>query len=255
LRLLYCGRFERGQKRILDLVRLGQILNERRLPWQISLAGGGPDESLLRQEITAAGLDRSFQFLGILDPCALEHEYRRNDALIITSTWETGPIVAWQAMSFGLPVITSRYAGSGLEGALVHGRNCLMFPVGDMKSAAESVEHCMNREVREQLVRGGLELVRARYTREVSISLWHAALEHTLALPPLPTPESQRGPTRAAGRLDKLLGPAAGEKARRVLGVRYRHAGPGGEWPHTRNIGEPPRIFLEHAFELDQSGP
>jgi len=36
-----------------------------------------------------------------------------------------------------------------------------------------------------------------------------------------------------AGRLDRLLGVGNGERLRRALGIRFAHAEPGGEWPHS----------------------
>ena len=250
LRLLYCGRFEQEQKRVCDLVELASILDRRGLVFHISLAGGGPDDALLRQTVAAHGVERLFRFLGVLAPTALIREYQTHDALIITSAWETGPIVAWEAMSHGLPVISSCFVGSGLEDALVNGRNCLLFPVGDLAAAADAVTALMAFGIRERLVGGALELVQRRYSRTYSVSLWNDAFHQILRLPSLPAP---RLPSRALprGRLDQWLGVTWGERVRRALGVAYQHDEAGGEWPHTCHSAQSQDAFLRWAREAD----
>lgn len=250
LRLLYCGRFEQEQKRICDLVELASSLARRGVSCQISLAGAGPDEALLRQAIAARGAERVFRFLGVLAPTALSREYRRHDALIITSVWETGPIVAWEAMSHRLPVISSCFVGSGLEGALLNGRNCLLFPIGDMAAAADAVAALMAFGIRERLVTGGLELVQRRYSRSCSVSLWNDALHQILRLPSLPAPRLPSG-ALPQGRLDRWLGVKWGERVRRTLGVSYRHDDAGGEWPHACHGAQSQNEFLRWAREAD----
>jgi glycosyltransferase involved in cell wall biosynthesis len=244
--LLYCGRFEQEQKRVLDLVQLARVLNQRGLPFQISLAGSGPADVSLKCEIAAHQLERSFRFLGVLSPVDLALEYRRHDALLITSEWETGPLVAWEAMSHGLPVVSSRYLGSGLEGALVDGWNCLLFEVGDMNAAADAVQAATTPSVRESLVRAGLLLVHARYSRAASIQLWHDALQQVLLFPPLVAPTARR-PTAPNSRLDKWFGTALGEQVRRAAGRTYAHVEAGGEWPHAGPAGQTHAAFLGQA--------
>lgn len=251
LRLMFCGRIEQHQKRVFDLPELAHNLVTRGVAFQISIAGGGPDEAALRHKIDALGVAHCFQFLGVLNPQELAVAYRNHDALVITSVWETGPIVAWEAMSHGLPVVSSRYVGSGLEGALVHQSNCLLFPVGDMNAAASAVQSLAELGLTERLARGGRELVRSRYSREASVVMWDDAFHRILALPPLPVP-AQRPAPAPSGRLDRWLGAAGGERVRRALGVAYRHDGPGGEWPHTGQPHAPQDAFLARAASLDQ---
>jgi glycosyltransferase involved in cell wall biosynthesis len=252
VKLLYAGRIEQKQKRVLDLVELVGILRRRGLKFQLDIAGAGPDESALRLAIQAAGASTSVCFLGDLSPEALAREYANHDALLITSSWETGPIVAWEAMSHGLPVLSSDYIGSGAEGGLSHGQNCLLFPVGNMVAAADAVGHLLaGASTRERLTSGGLELVRSRYSVGASVRMWSEALGQVLLLPALPAP-SMVPPTAKAGRLDRWFGIWLGERVRRSLGVRFQHAGPGGEWPHTMAAPGDERSFLESARKLDQ---
>jgi len=250
LKLLYSGRLEQNQKRVFDLPDLISALREQGVDARISIAGGGPEEAALRGKFEALGLTGQTSFLGVLKPQALACVYLEHDALIVTSVWETGPIVAWQAMSHGLPVLSSRYVGSGLEGALIDGRNSLLFPIGDIQAAASAVMKLLEPGVHARLVEGGQDLLRQRYGRKASVGQWHEAFKEVLALPLLDLPEN-RLPNSPSGRLDKWLGAEMGERIRRVLGLAYQHHDAGGEWPHTKHIQNDQDAFLASAMHLD----
>ena len=80
------------------------------------------------------------RFLGAVPPAELrERVLRPGRVLLVLSTWEFGPLVAWQAMAWGSLVVSSRFVGSGLEGFLRDGGNALTFPVGDVDAAAAAI--------------------------------------------------------------------------------------------------------------------
>lgn len=250
LRLLYSGRLEQEQKRILDLPDLLSALRDQGVNTQLSLAGGGPDEDAMRGKFESMGLLGQVSFLGVLGQQELAREYRKHTALIITSVWETGPIVAWEAMSHGLPVISSRYIGSGLEAALEDGVNSLLFPVGDMQAAASATMKLLKPGVHAKLAQGGLELLRQRYGRVASVAQWDIAFKSVLELAPLNMHVNMKQ-SPPSGRLDRLLGAATGERVRRTLGVAYQHRDAGGEWPHTKHAKNDQGAFLARAKQLD----
>ncbi|MGH7566516.1 MAG: glycosyltransferase family 4 protein, partial [Gemmatimonadota bacterium] len=136
LRIGYAGRLEQSQKRVLDLPLVSSALDRLGIDAEWKVAGKGPEEDELRHGLPA---DRT-SFLGAVPgrdlPVVL---YGKIDALIVSSSWETGPLVAWEAMAEGVPVVASRYLGSGLEGALLHEENALLFEIGDTEEAARQL--------------------------------------------------------------------------------------------------------------------
>lgn len=252
LRLIYSGRIEQEQKRVLDLPVLAKALERAGTIATITVAGDGPDLGRLRTAVAREGLEGRFRFLGALQPAELTIEYRSQDALLVLSEWETGPIVAWEAMSHGLPVVTSSFVGSGLEDALRHEQTCMMFPVGDMNAAAVAVRRLLDPALSSRLISGGRALVRDRYSKDASVKHWSRSLETIIDLPALPRPPRRHSETESrAGRLDQLLGARLGERLRRGLGRRFAHAGPGGEWPHAMSDAHGASDFLEEARSLD----
>lgn len=234
LRLIYSGRVEQEQKRVSDLPAILSRLRADGIDARLSVAGAGPDEALLREAIGREQVGDAVDFLGVLDKAALSAAYREHDALVVASSWETGPIVAWEAMSHGLALLTSRFVGSRMEGALLEGGNCLMFPVGDTAAAAAQAQRLFDAATWRTITEGGHRLVEERYGRQASVQSWLRAFSSISALPPLRMPEA--GPLPAAkGRLDSLLGPKRAESVRAMLGREHRHGDAGGEWPHTRH--------------------
>jgi glycosyltransferase involved in cell wall biosynthesis len=251
LRVGYAGRLEQRQKRVLDLPAVAQALEALGIAAEWRVAGAGPEESALREAWTA-GKPR---FLGAVEAGELpERFYRRIDALVVPSSWETGPLVAWEAMAEGVPVVVSRFVGSGLEGALAHDRNALLFDVGDTAEAARQLARLVREPgLSARLAAGGRRLLEERFGRDRSIEAWSTALVSLLSLPlrePAPDPDVPP----ATGRLERWVGSEPAERIRRVLRRRGPDAGPGGEWPHAYGKGADPEVFLRRAAALEEAG-
>jgi glycosyltransferase involved in cell wall biosynthesis len=253
LRIAYSGRFDHFQKRVNDIPEILSALKCKGIPFECLIAGGGPAEKDLLGKIKKLSLDDNVNFLGVLSyEDLVQQVYKKADILLITSFWETGPIVAWEAMAYGVAVVTSQYVGSGLEGSLKDGKNCLMFPIGNTKRASECIAALCNADVKSKIIGKGLALVRERYSQIHSIEKWHIVLETILSKPP------QKGQKRTmvislAGRLDKVFGVGLAETIRRKFGIRFQHTDPGGEWPHSYGTRqEDDKEFWKLAMALDK---
>lgn len=254
LRLAWVGRLEQEQKRVRVIPEILGGLDRRGVDYRLRLAGDGPDRAPLVSSL-APWLDSGrVDYLGALSADDVESRvYAQSDAFLLTSSWETGPIVIWEAMAAGLAVVSTAYVGSGLEGALMDGENCLLYPVDDAAAAADRIARLCDRHVRERLARAGRRLVDTRYTIDRSVDAWAGALDAVLGLPPRDPAGSPVSPP-PAGRLDRLLGARLGESVRRRLGLGFAHTEPGGEWPHTAGPGCDEHLLLQQAAALDLGG-
>ncbi len=252
LQLAWVGRLEQAQKRVHDLPPLLEALEARGIRAQLSIAGDGPRRLALESDL-AHWIERGqVRMLGHVDQRGLaDRIYGHHHALVITSSWETGPIVAWQAMASGMAVVSSRYVGSGLEGALVHEATALLFPCGNTAAAADELGRLRQAPLLDRLSRAGHALVAGRYSEAASLDAWRRALGEVMTLPPLPAAPPE--PTAAAaGRLDRWLGRGRAEDLRRLLGMRFRHASAGSEWPHSGSHAADGADLLKAAAGLDQ---
>ncbi len=249
LRIGYAGRLDQAQKRVLDLPLVSASLDRMGVIHEWKIAGGGPEESELRRDLPAS---RTL-FLGTMPETKIQRRfYEQVDALLVPSRWETGPLVAWEAMAAGVPVVASRYVGSGLEDALRDEENALLFDVGDTAAAAKQLARLAREaSLPDRLVTGARELVRKRFGRERSIDAWERAVESVLSLPTLPAAAEPHVPP-ATGRLERWAGQRWSETIRRALGRTGPVTGSAGEWPHAYGPGLAREEFFRQAAALDR---
>ena len=189
------------------------------------------------------------RFLGNLsNKDLLKSFYKYIDALIVTSSWETGPIVAWEAMACGVALVTSDYIGNKTEGSLIHNENCLKFPVGDIAAAADRIVELTNPALRARLIAQGRTLVLRRYSREASIGSWSECLNDIVLLPRRDAAMLQPL-VQPSGRLDRWLGHHVGEEIRGFLKRRTVPRFPGDEWPHAHGLSS--KTFWDEAAAAD----
>jgi glycosyltransferase involved in cell wall biosynthesis len=120
-KILVVSRLNPG-KGLLNLVHAWKLIQDEN--WHIIIAG--PDENnfqrKLEDEVKKLNLTRFFTFTGYVDAVQRDALYRQADIFILPSLSENFGIVVAEAMSYGIPVITTNetpWASVGLE------RGCL----------------------------------------------------------------------------------------------------------------------------------
>lgn len=252
--IAYSGRLEQSQKRVQDLVKIIDNLKKANLKFRLLIAGDGPEKEKLQK---ALHLLDEVSFLGQLSQDDLINQvYRQTDILIMPSFWETGPIVIWEAMSWGIAVVSSRYIGSGLESALKHEENCLMFDVGDCEQASQQIIRLYQDQQLWQTIREqGWATINQKYSHNASVQQWHDVFEQILmkvSSKLLPVTVDQK---TSNNRLDNLLGEANAERIRRGLKRQRPRCDAGGEWPHSwsnQQTSQRENDFWRLAQQLDQ---
>jgi len=252
LRIVYSGRFEPVQKRVRDIPRILNKLNSLNFGYEFVFVGAGAEEEHLRNALKGPAFGKKVKFLGILAQKELTKLYHRSDILLVTSEWETGPMVAWEAMANGLALVSSDYVGSGLERSLVNGENALLFPVGDVERAAHCLIRLRSASLFRQIASNGYRLVRKRYSEHLSIERWLDSFNRILERSS-ERKRVQESRLEVAGRLDRLVGTSSAETIRSMLRRKYIHAEPGGEWPHSHSRSSGDETFLDYARRVDRA--
>lgn len=254
-RILYLGRLEQEQKRAHDLVQVvNHLANSIETPWRLQIVGDGPEREDLQRAFATIQGGVKVEFLGHVQSSVIQrHLIPDAHALLMPSSWETGPIVIWEAMAAELPVVSSRYVGSGEEGALVDGENCLMFDVGDTHAAARLlIAIAKDEAIVERICSHARQMVRRRYSHTSSVSHWKAAIQAALNAPSV-NRELVPPVTTRHGRIDAFVPPVIAELIRKLSARRSRCEDPGGEWPHTLTGSTMATDeFLRQAAQLDR---
>jgi glycosyltransferase involved in cell wall biosynthesis len=136
----YSGRLDADQKRVGRLVELAAQLAALGINYRLEIAGGGPEEAGLRQKLA----DRNVRFLGRLDERQMSTAYGGWDFLVCTSDYETGPLVALEAMAAGVPPIMPDIPCQATE--LLRQNKFPQYPRGDMAAAAALIRDLVKTE-------------------------------------------------------------------------------------------------------------
>ena len=163
--VLYAGRLskEKGVDLLADAFLEAHCRDPR---LHLVLAGGGPEEGLLRERLG----DRA-TFLGWLSGDTLARAYASADVFLFASTTDTFGQVILEAQASGLPVVA---VGRGGPACLIeHGETGLLAAPGVSALADAVVSLTSTPRLSERIRRGALSAVRGRS--------WEAALDRLAA--------------------------------------------------------------------------
>jgi glycosyltransferase involved in cell wall biosynthesis len=134
--LLFAGRLL-PEKGVLDTVEAFAILHARR-PFHLVIAGAGPAAEDVAARVEALGLSGSVTLAGLLSHDELLARYRAADIFVLpTYLGEGFPTVLAEAMSAGLPIVTTKLRGAADH--LEEGVNALFVPPRAPSALAEAI--------------------------------------------------------------------------------------------------------------------
>jgi glycosyltransferase involved in cell wall biosynthesis len=129
-------------KGIIDLLEAFAILHRRR-SCRLVYAGMGPCAGELEARTRALGLEREVDILGYVSGDALDAAYREAAVFALPTYFAEGfPLSVMEAMSYGLPVVTTPIRGCA--DWLVEGENALFVPPRDPVSLADTLERLLD---------------------------------------------------------------------------------------------------------------
>lgn len=131
LRLAYCNRLQQYQKRVFDLPPITAQLKQCGVPFELTIAGEGPDEAELRQRFIDVETSDAVTFLGRIPNSEVLEVFRDSHIFLLTSDFEGLPISLLEAMSVGC-VPVAYQTPSGIGEAIEHRQSGMMVRHGDI---------------------------------------------------------------------------------------------------------------------------
>jgi glycosyltransferase involved in cell wall biosynthesis len=178
LRVLFNGRIQHAQKRVLDLPEISRHLAQAGAPVQITIAGDGPDLPQLRDEL-GRGAHVTCRLLPPLAPWDMPQLLDDHEVLLQLSEFEGASVSLMEAMIAGLvPVVTQTASGTEL---LENGRNAILCPVGDTAAIADALADLARN--RERLPRLGSEAFATAHDCLKKLDYAHALRNYIESLP------------------------------------------------------------------------
>lgn len=152
---LFVGRVA-FEKNIDFLIRMLPYVRREIADVLLVICGEGPAERSLRKLVSELGLTESVRFVGYLDRAeALLDCYRAADVFVFASRTETQGLVLLEAMTLGLPVVSTSVMGT--RDILDPGKGALVALEDPQDFAAATVRVLGDAVLRERLSREAIE--------------------------------------------------------------------------------------------------
>ena len=185
LRLLYAGRFEHRQKRVMALPMLAARLEEAGIDFELTIAGDGPARAELAE---ACAKSSGITLLGPQTQDELAKLLETHDAMVLPSRYEGLSIAMLEAMGQGCVPIVTR-CDSGSAQAIRDGWSGLIAqvsPDADEQAAAMGLFACVRRLLEldgSALSAGAAERARESYSLKQHAQTWADLLAHASRSP------------------------------------------------------------------------
>ncbi|MEO0977100.1 MAG: glycosyltransferase family 4 protein [Pseudomonadota bacterium] len=173
LKLLHVGRAVRT-KGLRDVVRAMAYLSE--YPGvSLTSIGGGEEIAICKAEAERLGVAERIEFLGKLPRDEIENHYRDSDVFVFPSFRESMGGVLFEAMRWGLPIIT---VDSGGPGFIVTEETGLKVPLTDPERLPVDIADAVKRTIDDPSLRINLGL--AGRQKLLNEQLWNIKAEQML---------------------------------------------------------------------------
>ena len=174
----FAGRFapEKGVVEFLEAVRL---LHAREPDLRFLLIGDGPLRKVVDEAVTRGGLQECLTVTGWI-PNEMVRSYLRDlKLLVVPSYTESGPMVAYEALAVGTPVLITR---TGLVASLIEdGNTGFLLRDPSAESIVEGVSRALATPSLEKVSTAGRELVSREFSLERARGRLHLAIRDAVS--------------------------------------------------------------------------
>jgi glycogen synthase len=171
--------------RLIERKGIGTLLHAiAALPQQsvvLHIVGGGRDEQALRAAATELNLAARVIFHGAVPHDEVLAMCRRADVFVLPTLSESCSMALLEAMSHGLPVVTTRIGGNPF--LIQHERNGLLVAPGDAEELADALQRLIrNPALRETMSAANLKKIAEQFTWTVNANRYEHVYQTTLLL-------------------------------------------------------------------------
>lgn len=167
-RIVNVARLDINQKRQDLLIEAFKLIADDYPKVTLHLYGDGDDEAKLKK--MAAGQGRII-FEGVTSNVAESIQNAR--VSVLSSDFEGIPNALIEAMSLGVPCISTKCSPGGAELLIEDGKNGLLTPLGDVKALASAMKRFLdNQEAAEQMGKEAASIVE-RFSEDRVFNLWN----------------------------------------------------------------------------------
>lgn len=164
------GRLTTWSKRQDILLEAFAIIHEKYKDYILNIYGSGPDLQLLKSKSIDLGISNCVNFCGAIDK--VFNVLAGNEIFVLTSDFEGLPNALLEAMSIGMPCISTKCSPGGAEYLIQHGENGLLCECRDPKDIADKIIMFIDDKIlADKCANNSREYVR-RFDKSIIINKW-----------------------------------------------------------------------------------
>lgn len=135
-RIIHISCFEDKSKNISGLLESLRLVANQGCDYEAVLIGEGMDYEAMKQKAHEMSLDDKVRFTGLLQGKALVDELASGDFLVLSSNYENMPVVILEALSCGLPIVSTHVGGIS---EMVNDSNGILVPARNIEALANAI--------------------------------------------------------------------------------------------------------------------
>ena len=173
--IAYSARFELVQKRQDIMLDAFKTVVEKHPDYKLKFFGDGPDEDKMKKYAQELGISQSVIFCGRSN--SVLEDISHSSLFVLSSDYEGIPNALLEAMSLGLPCVSTDCSPGGARMLIEDGVDGLIVPRGDASALASAI--CRMIEDREFAAACGKNAlrVRERFAMSVILAKWEEYIE------------------------------------------------------------------------------
>lgn len=156
-KIVSVARLDDYQKDQIVMIRAFEKFSVRHPEYTLEIFGEGPDRTLLTELIKDLGMADKIRLLGKVNN-PLER-ISKAEVFLLTSRFEGMPNALMEALSIGIPSISTDCGGGGAKALYQMCHGCLLVPTGDINSITEALDELVeNENLQEELSVNGVRI-------------------------------------------------------------------------------------------------
>lgn len=166
---------QKNQKLLIDAFA---IVAKRFVDYQLYIIGEGKLKESLQKKITFLGLDKRIVLLGAKKTEDLLFIIRNSSGFILSSNFEGIPNALIEAMSLGIPCISTDCPCGGPKSLIETGKNGVLVTVGDCLSLANAMEFLIQNPKQASMMGKEAEKIKQLLSIEVIGRRWFEFIDY-----------------------------------------------------------------------------
>ncbi len=142
IKIIHISCFENKSKNISGLLDSLRIVKDRDVDFQCEMIGDGMNFEAMKTYCTQLKLDGNVTFKGLLEGKELATALASSDFLVLSSNYENMPVVIIEALSCGIPVVSTDVGGIH---EVIDNENGILVPPSDSVRLAEAIMTMINK--------------------------------------------------------------------------------------------------------------